>query len=815
GVEPLYQYINLDLWIERGADGAYVVRAKSPQGDFQEKATGDPAGLGAHDRKMADNTADAGYVKDIGGRQYRFIFASAIQRLLDRCLGSTGEECGVRIRLQLASDNPEIAAIPWEFLFDDALGGFIASCEKTPVVRFIETNHAMRPPEARMPLRMLVVIPTVEKLDLEGEKRRINEALEKIDPPVDVKFLEGNVTRTALSDALTAQHVDILHFVGHGDFQDGKGRLRLNQSLLEPDWIEQEALGELVKNHHDLKLIVLNTCQGAEVSSSEAFGGIGPHLVLAGVPAVVAMQFPITDKEALDFVHAFYFALFQGTERGSVDSAITSARSALSRDFQGTRAVGLPVLFMRYNEGVLFQKDTGSKLKDAPFAPAEFGKAQAFVKDAETTLAGMQDPAHPAAPEAVAEQKEILARARARIRFRNWAIAVPAAMFLLTAMAAAIGLFDRMSGSLGWIVAASPVWFGDPLAKSLPVDSIAIVTISTPIDATWRPRHAEVIDRLSRAGARVVAFDIRFQNQTPADSLIVRAADSARARGTMVVDGADSLRDGALALSPPLARHVTPGMDCLAEHPFLFSGVVPLVWARNDTSALLPAFSLATVAAWYKVRFAGDLPRKEILISGRGQVADHIRLTKVTHLLTSQARCPIMTAGSRYGELLSVRAPLEKWRDPARRFDYAAVLAAPPERLAWARGRIVLIGSLDSTEIMEVRAGIRHEKRYGVERHADAIATMLANVEPRPAGGGVVYGLMALMAAIGALLAYRGKRPRRVQAVLRVSIPLVGLALLSTLLYRSSHTLLNVLYPAAVLLATYISLLLLRRRLLP
>lgn len=814
-MDPAIRYINLDLWVERGADGVYLIRGTSPQGEMRDRATGDTATLGAQDDKLASNTADAAHVQALGTRLYKFLFRTAearIQSLLDRCIGAGGEDCGVRIRLRIAGSNPEIAAIPWEFAYDGTEGGYLASSEGTPIVRFVESAKPPRSPEARLPLNMLVVIPTVPDLDVDSEKRRINEALEGIDPRVAVTFLEGKVTRQGLSDALQNESIDFLHFIGHGDVADGKGRLRLNLSELEPDWIDEEALAEVVKNHRGLKLVVLNTCRGASASTSTAFAGVAPHLVLAGVPAVVAMQFPITDKEALTFVLAFYRALFQGTDRGIVDAATTAARSALKRDFPDSRAIGLPVLFMRYNEGVLFQVVTGTGTRPTSYKPDEAAREKAIIREADHAIERLE--AHPPGPQdagqpdELAEQRTIRDRARARLRFRNRAIATPIVVFLFVVLAAASGLFDRLT--LTWLVAASPVWFGDPLAGKLPVDSIAIVTTKDSITPDWRPRHADLLGRLSRAGARVVAFDVRFRVSTPHDEVLLAAVDSARGQGTLVVGGANLLEGDSLALAPALVNHLATGIDCLGENPLQFSGIVPLVWSRSDTSGFLPSLALSVVKAWRQTGFTIDPSRRDVdLTDSRGQVIDRVKLTKMTTLSSNQG-C-MMASGTRYGEMLAVRAPLVEWRNPARRFDYTAVLALPPERMAWARGRIVLVGSEVTADLIEVRS----EKRYGVERHADAIATILGNAEPTPVGRTVEYLIVATLAALGAVLAYRGQRSRWGRALLIALGVFAGLALISTALYWSGHILLNILYPLLAFLLTFSTLLLLRRRWLP
>jgi len=82
----------------------------------------------------------------------------------------------------------------------------------------------------------------------------------------------------------------------------------------------------LIRNEMSLKLVVLNSCKGATLSATSAFVGMAPQLIEAGVPAVVAMQFEISDKAAIAFSNATYLAL---TSSQPVDAAVTLARQAI------------------------------------------------------------------------------------------------------------------------------------------------------------------------------------------------------------------------------------------------------------------------------------------------------------------------------------------------------------------------------------------------------------------------------------------------------------------------------------------------------
>ena len=70
-----------------------------------------------------------------------------------------------------------------------------------------------------------------------------------------------------------------------------------------------------------------------------------------GTPAVVAMQYEITDQAAIEFSRYFYNSIAAGTP---VDAAVARARRGMAIAIPNTLEWGTPVLFMRASDGVLF-----------------------------------------------------------------------------------------------------------------------------------------------------------------------------------------------------------------------------------------------------------------------------------------------------------------------------------------------------------------------------------------------------------------------------------------------------------------------------
>ncbi len=76
-----------------------------------------------------------------------------------------------------------------------------------------------------------------------------------------------------------------------------------------------------------------------------------------GLPAVVAMQYAITDRAAIEFTHTFYESIADGLP---VDTAVAEARVSMSLALPNTLEWGTPVLTLRAPDGHLF------RLADAP-----------------------------------------------------------------------------------------------------------------------------------------------------------------------------------------------------------------------------------------------------------------------------------------------------------------------------------------------------------------------------------------------------------------------------------------------------------------
>ncbi|MFN2109550.1 MAG: CHAT domain-containing protein, partial [Anaerolineae bacterium] len=264
----------------------------------------------------------------------------------------------IRLRIDLAA--PKLHALPWELLQEDAL--WLSANASTPFSRYIPVAEPWGEGVEERPLRVLaaVVNPTdlgeygLPALDVAQEKAVLEEAFaEAPDTTLHLDFLDAPVTLQRLECALQEGY-HIMHIVGHGMFsaRERKGALCLQDDDGLTALVDDEALGAmLARQGARPRLVLLAACQSATRSTSDAFVGMAPRLIEAGVPAVIAMQASVSLATTRELSEIFYRRL---VEHGAVDLALNEARSALLT--AGRPDAAVPVLYMRLQDGQLFRR---------------------------------------------------------------------------------------------------------------------------------------------------------------------------------------------------------------------------------------------------------------------------------------------------------------------------------------------------------------------------------------------------------------------------------------------------------------------------
>jgi len=309
--------------------------AQSGPGTPQRSWRRDPAAAGSGDLVMC--IGDTETLKAFGGRLFEAVLPGAMATAYGvRFNASRYHRRGTRIRIDLPPDRPELATVPWEAMWWRSNDLFPAIEPETPLFRYQSAGIAAPPPEPLTGTLKLLIAIAVPQQDLDARQELI-----KIEQRVQDAALRNNVkvetltiaaaTRSELARQLDLFEPDVLHFIGHGDFvpgQDGgrgTGYLYLVGEGGGYDRISARDVRDLISLVNP-RLVVLNTCMGAMADRFDRFGGTAQSLLQRAVPYVVAMQYPISDKAALEFSDYFYGWLLRGR---AVDAAVARGRRAI------------------------------------------------------------------------------------------------------------------------------------------------------------------------------------------------------------------------------------------------------------------------------------------------------------------------------------------------------------------------------------------------------------------------------------------------------------------------------------------------------
>jgi len=322
-------------------------------------------------------------VKTFGQRLFETVFDGEVRGCFRSSLDeATRQEAGLRLRLRM-TNTPELADLPWEYLYNPALNHFLATSKATPVVRYLDLPERIRPLRVKPPLKVLTMISSPKDyaaLAVEKEWTKLNQALDDLKRRnlVALERLD-NATLEALQKRLRQNEYHIFHFIGHGEFDkhNRDGVLIFEDDNEKGVALPGQNLGTLLHDARTLRLVLLNACEGARGSRSDPFSGTAQSLVQQGIPAVIAMQFEISDDAAIIFAQEFYAAIADGHP---IDMALSETRQTIL--VKGNEIEwAAPVLYMRAPDGRIF--DLAEK---PPPPPDNDGFAQLYQAQVRLSL---------------------------------------------------------------------------------------------------------------------------------------------------------------------------------------------------------------------------------------------------------------------------------------------------------------------------------------------------------------------------------------------------------------------------------------------
>lgn len=309
---------------------------------------------------------ESAYARLFGGQLFDLVFQSTARDVLRASLGrARHENMGLRLMLELDAA-PQLRNVPWELLWDSPR--FISTSAYTPVLRYVDIAARPRPLVLQPPLRILGLVSSpgdMPALDAEREKAQLADSCRSLTERglLAIDWV-ADATLSGLLDRLDRFEYHIFHFIGHGDFDEEQqdGVLLFEGRAGRSHRVTGVELATILADQRSLRLAVINACEGARMALDS--NGVAANLMQYGLPAVIAMQFEISDEAAIAFARHFYGSIARSHP---IDEALADARRGMFAAGHGLEWA-TPVLFTSLDDGYLFDIDLGAieQLEPAP-----------------------------------------------------------------------------------------------------------------------------------------------------------------------------------------------------------------------------------------------------------------------------------------------------------------------------------------------------------------------------------------------------------------------------------------------------------------
>ena len=327
------EYVDFELRVDRNNNlSAYSNEGERSAGAIPEDLM---ARLSDTLNLIEADVAEPELLRAFGKDLYRALFPQQIHLHLNQTESAARVE-GRNVRIRLMLETPQLAAIPWEFLYREEAGHYLSINPRTVLSRYLHVSRPQNPRQNRsfdVPLRLLLIMAApIDQayFDPSEWEAKIREAL---DEPLHKRLLVLDVLSQATSDEISGyllrKKPDLIQFVGHGQFKNGQGSLALLDSKTgNAVWLDDEQFSALLMDVEDrLRLICLTACDSAKTDSAQGLAGLAPKIVQRGIPAVICMQYRVKIYSAAVFLEHFYKAL---AAHKPVDWAVQAGRRAIS-----------------------------------------------------------------------------------------------------------------------------------------------------------------------------------------------------------------------------------------------------------------------------------------------------------------------------------------------------------------------------------------------------------------------------------------------------------------------------------------------------
>src|ERR1035441_10413270 len=301
--------------------------------------------LAALDGGGSEPLPAAAELHEYGTVLFETLFPGAVRRLWDEA--RTAAKGALEVVFTPGLD--WIADKPWELAWDSSRRRFLA--DDAVLVRGVfGAPPSTAPSPGRGPLHVLVALAEprdAAPVAARQEAAAIRTALQPLVKAGLVRLeVLASTSPASLHRRLSAGRADVLHFVGHGAFDEKEktGSLFFVDARGRSLAVDTDRVLRLLTGRA-LKLVVLNACETGRGGRTDFLRGVAPALLVGGIPAVLANQYKVLDASATAFARHLYWALAKGHSLGvaarEARVAVSYAKGAEPMDW------AVPVLYAR------------------------------------------------------------------------------------------------------------------------------------------------------------------------------------------------------------------------------------------------------------------------------------------------------------------------------------------------------------------------------------------------------------------------------------------------------------------------------------
>jgi hypothetical protein len=284
-------------------------------------------------------------LREYGAVLFETLFPGALRRLWDEARAAAKGSLEVVFTPGL----DWIADKPWELAWDPSRRRFLA--DDAVLVRGVfGAPPSTAPAPGRGPLHVLVALAEPSDAAPVATRQEAAAIRAALGPLVKAGLVRlevlASTSPAGLHKRLSAGRVDVLHFVGHGDFDEKEktGSLFLVDARGRSLAVDTDRVLRLLTGRA-LKLVVLNACETGRGGRTDFLSGVAPALAAGGIPAILANQYKVLDASATAFARHLYWALAKGHSLGAAARearvAVSYAKGAEPMDW------AVPVLYAR------------------------------------------------------------------------------------------------------------------------------------------------------------------------------------------------------------------------------------------------------------------------------------------------------------------------------------------------------------------------------------------------------------------------------------------------------------------------------------